>query len=132
MGYLTSDEPYPRGEIVARTSRTTPGYYDDEEATAERFMTIGGLAFFRTGDIGELVDGQIRVIDRRNAVFKLAQGVFVAPTPLEQLYGSSELVSHVFIHGEPSMHCVVAAVVPSTLFQESKESSASIILKVRL
>jgi len=39
----------------------TPGYYGDAEATAERFVTIGGLQFFRTGDIGEMVDGQFQV-----------------------------------------------------------------------
>lgn len=61
MGYLTSDKPYPRGEIVARTGRMTPGYYGDPEATAERFVTVGGLQFFRTGDIGEMVDGQFKV-----------------------------------------------------------------------
>lgn len=38
----------------------TPGYYGDAEATAERFVTVGGLSFFRTGDVGELVNGKLK------------------------------------------------------------------------
>lgn len=61
LGYRTSDLPWPRGEIVARTQRMTPGYFGDPEATAERFVTVGGLSFFRTGDIGEMVNGKLKV-----------------------------------------------------------------------
>ncbi len=39
----------------------TPGYFGDDKATAESFVTIGGLKFFRTGDIGEIMNGQIKV-----------------------------------------------------------------------
>lgn len=67
-------KPYPRGEILAHTSRTTPGYFNDEKSTKEMFTKIGDLTFFRTGDIGELVDGKIRVIDRISSLFKLMQG----------------------------------------------------------
>jgi len=135
LGYLTTDKPYPRGEVVARTKRTTPGYYADEEATAERFVSIpmsasGGngegarcLKFFRTGDVGECVNGNIRIIDRASSVFKLAQGVFVAPTPLEQLFSTSEWVSQIYIHGEPSLHAVIAVVVPTKLFTQSISTS---------
>lgn len=64
-------------------------------------------------------------------MFKLAQGVFIAPTPLEQLYGSSDLVAHVFIYGRASMHSVAAAVVPSSLLKERGEDGESILRKVR-
>ena len=63
MGYYTSDLPHPRGEIVAHSARVTPGYYNDAKSTEEAFVTIGGKKFFRTGDIGELVDGRVQVID---------------------------------------------------------------------
>ena len=73
MGYYTSDLPHPRGEIVAHSPRVTPGYYNDAEATSQAFVTIGGKKFFRTGDIGQLVDGKVQIIDRKKAFFKLAQ-----------------------------------------------------------
>lgn len=31
------------------------------------------MRFFRTGDVGELRDGQVHIIDRIGALFKLAQ-----------------------------------------------------------
>jgi long-subunit acyl-CoA synthetase (AMP-forming) len=59
---------------IRLTFRITPGYYNDEKATEEMFIKIGNMNFFRTGDIGELFDGKIRIIDRIKAVFKLIQG----------------------------------------------------------
>ncbi|KAH3756747.1 acyl-CoA synthetase [Pelomyxa schiedti] len=115
LGYLTSDKPYPRGEIIVRTSRMTPGYWNDSEATNKQFVTLHGLRFFRTGDIGQLVEGKLQVIDRSSAVFKLLQGVFVAPEPLESLYATSSTVSQIFICGESQMPFVAAVVVPSVL-----------------
>jgi len=128
LGYLTSDRPHARGEIVAHTDRMTPGYFGDAAATAERFVTIAGVRFFRTGDIGEMVGTQIHVIDRRGDIFKLAQGVFVAPSPLEQLYSSCEYCSNVFIYGEAAMHHVMAAVYvdPATLVRAASSSSSSL------
>lgn len=40
LGYFTSDKPNPRGEIIAHTSRLTPGYYNDKEATNERVSLL--------------------------------------------------------------------------------------------
>ena len=33
LGYLTTDKPFPRGEIVVKTPHTIPGYYKDAKAT---------------------------------------------------------------------------------------------------
>lgn len=61
---MTSDVPHPRGEIIVSSPTMSPGYYGDEEATAASFVTVSGEMFFRTGDIGEMVDGKLLVIDR--------------------------------------------------------------------
>ena len=69
--YLTTDMPFPRGEILARSPRmhgggyfkrqrkqTDPGTGGDGEGAAaedEDFVVLGGLRYFRTGDVGELV-----------------------------------------------------------------------------
>ena len=98
LGYLTTDEPHPRGEVVANTVGLTPGYYNDSKANERAFEMIGGKRHFRTGDIGLLVDGKINVIDRKSAMFKLSNGVFVAPTPLEDIYGRSTLISQCMVY----------------------------------
>lgn len=51
MGYLTSDMPHPRGEIVATSGRLTPGYYNNPAANEAAFVTIGGKRHFRTGTV---------------------------------------------------------------------------------
>ena len=116
MKYFTTDKPHPRGEVVAHTPRITPGYFNDEKATQEKIVVIGGIRFFRTGDIGEMIDGKIKLIDRFSSVFKLMQGVWVTPNKLEELYGASEYVQQIFIYGDPQMTNVGAAVVPSQVF----------------
>jgi len=72
----------------------------------------------------------LKVIDRRNSVFKLSQGVFIAPTPLEQLYGTSDLVKNVFVYGKASMHSIAVAVVPSSLLKEQGTAAEAVLLKV--
>lgn len=44
LGYLTSDKPYPRGEILAHTPRLSPGYFGDEAATEKSFITYVAVA----------------------------------------------------------------------------------------
>ena len=54
----------------------TPGYFGDAKATAERFIRLGDRLFFRTGDIGEMRNGKIEIIDRKRSLIKLAQVQF--------------------------------------------------------
>ena len=37
LGYRTTDQPYPRGELHVRSRLMVPGYYKNERATAELF-----------------------------------------------------------------------------------------------
>ena len=112
MDYMTSDLPYPRGEIVAFTKRITPGYYNDPVANQHAFIELENKKkYFRTGDIGMLVDGKLKVIDRKNAIFKLANGKFVAPAPLETLYGQSPLIKQALVYGTPGSRNINMVVV---------------------
>jgi fatty acid CoA ligase FadD9 len=111
IGYLTSDTPYPRGEIIAFTQRLTPGYYNDPVANEKAFIKIGVRKYFRTGDIGMLIDGKLTVIDRKNALFKLPNGVFVAPAPLETIFSQSPLIKQALVHGVPEARTITVVVV---------------------
>lgn len=109
IGFLTSDQP-PRGEIVARSSRITPGYFGDEAETARNFCVLDGQRFFRTGDVGSLENGRIVIVDRRGALIKLAQGVFVAPTRIETLLEAEPEIETAFVYGNADMYNVAAVV----------------------
>jgi thioester reductase-like protein len=109
IGFLTSDSP-PRGEIVARSARITPGYFGDADETARNFCEIAGVRFFRTGDVGILENRRVTVIDRRGALCKLAQGVFVAPTFLEGCFETEPEIAGAFVYGNSEMYNIAVVV----------------------
>ncbi|KAL5509707.1 hypothetical protein EMCRGX_G005124 [Ephydatia muelleri] len=109
MGYLTSDNP-PRGEICVQSIAMVDGYFKNDAETADKFDD----GYFRTGDIGVMEKvGKITVIDRKKNIFKLAQGEFVSPERLENMYtSSSHLIEQVYFYGNSLQMNVVAVVIP--------------------
>jgi fatty acid CoA ligase FadD9 len=126
VGYMTTDVP-PRGEIVARSKRISPGYFGDEDETRRNFVDLGGQRFYRTGDIGTLQDGRVTVIDRRGALCKLAQGVFVAPSRLEAMFEAEPEIAGCFVYGNSDMFNVAAVVklASSSSSSEGEMTSAA-------
>ena len=62
-GYLATDKPYPRGEILVGGGNIAQGYYLLEQMTKEDFIIIDGMRYFCTGDIGQFEeDGALRII----------------------------------------------------------------------
>lgn len=78
--YRATDKPHPRGEIVIGSKAVSScGYYKNEEASQEVFYQEDNLHWFRTGDIGEMLDdGTIKIIDRKKDLVKLAFGEYVS------------------------------------------------------
>eukprot|EP01125_Pyxidicula_operculata_P000757 TRINITY_DN1068_c5_g1_i1.p1 TRINITY_DN1068_c5_g1~~TRINITY_DN1068_c5_g1_i1.p1 ORF type:complete len:656 (-),score=167.42 TRINITY_DN1068_c5_g1_i1:1428-3395(-) len=128
MHYLTTDKPYPRGELCFRGPCVTPGYFKDVDQTSD---TIDEDGWLHSGDIGLIYpDGNVKLIDRSKNIFKLSQGEFVAPERLEEYYAQSQYVSQIFVHGEPTKSCLIAIVVPdkesiTTWAQSLKKPNAS-------
>lgn len=113
LGYFVTDQPFPRGELIVKSSRLFAGYLGQPGLTASLIDADG---YYYTGDIMEEIEpGRIRYLDRRNNVLKLAQGEFVAVARLESLYaGGHPDLAQVFVYGSSSRSYLLAVVVPNT------------------
>jgi fatty acid CoA ligase FadD9 len=111
LGYLTTDEPYPRGELRLKAISLIPGYFKHPELTAQIFDDDG---FYKTGDImAELGPDHLMYLDRSNNVIKLSQGEFVAVSQLEATFSTSPYVRQIYLYGSSEQPFLLAVIVPN-------------------
>uniref|UniRef100_A0A8C6W063 Long-chain-fatty-acid--CoA ligase n=1 Tax=Nothobranchius furzeri TaxID=105023 RepID=A0A8C6W063_NOTFU len=98
------------GEVCVKGPNVFKGYLKDPERTAETLDVDGWL---HTGDIGKwLPNGTLKIIDRKKHIFKLAQGEYISPEKIENIYIRSEPVAQLYVHGDSLQSCLVGIVVP--------------------
>ncbi len=111
LGYHHTDVPYPRGELLVKSTAITPGYFKRPDVTAEVFDADG---YYHTGDImAEVGPDRLVYLDRRNNVLKLSQGEFVAVARLETIFATSPLVRQIYVYGNSERAYLLAVVVPT-------------------
>ncbi|KAJ3255906.1 Long chain acyl-CoA synthetase 7 peroxisomal [Boothiomyces macroporosus] len=99
-----------KGEVWIRGPTVFKGYLKDKEKTADTITPDGWL---KTGDICTLdKDGRLFIVDRKKNIFKLAQGEYIAPEKLENVYQKSGFVAQIYVHGDSLQSELVGIVVP--------------------
>lgn len=127
-GYLTSDKPMPRGEVVVGGHSVTAGYFNSEEKTNEVYkVDETGMRWFYTGDIGMFhSDGCLEIIDRKKDIVKLQHGEYISLGKVEAGLASSKYVENVMLHADPFHNYCVALVVPARQVLEQWAKSGGI------
>ncbi|AQZ14747.1 FAA2 (YER015W) [Zygosaccharomyces parabailii] len=97
MGYYADKDG--RGEVQIRGPQVFTEYFKRPEETK---AAIDDSGWFSTGDVASIDDGGLlKVIDRVKNFFKMAQGEYIAPEKVENMYLSScPLVTQVFAYGD--------------------------------
>lgn len=91
------------GEILVRGGGIMRGYHNLPELTAETLTEDG---WCHTGDIGEIVDGYLRVTDRKKDLIKTSGGKYVAPLKVEVIFKAvSPYSSQIVVHGDGRNYC---------------------------
>lgn len=127
-GYLTTDKPMPRGEVVVGGYSVTAGYFNNEEKTNEVYkVDESGMRWFYTGDIGRFhPDGCLEIIDRKKDIVKLQHGEYISLGKVEAALASSKYVENVMLHADPFHSYCVALIVPPRQVLEEWAQSAGI------
>jgi len=103
------DDGGGQGELVVYGPNIMKGYNNLPEETAEVITEDGG---FRTGDRGMIdEEGFFYITGRIKEQYKLENGKYVVPAPLEEQIQLSPFIVQAFIHGE-NKPFNVALIVP--------------------
>lgn len=86
------------GEIVVYGPNVMKGYHNRQDENDAVMLADGG---FRTGDMGRLdEDGFLFITGRLKEQYKLENGKYVVPTPLEEQLKLSPFVLNAMVHGD--------------------------------
>ncbi|HSN84595.1 MAG TPA: long-chain fatty acid--CoA ligase [Polyangiales bacterium] len=109
---IAATEDPTQGEVIIYGHNIMQGYHNLDEANAEVLVEKDGMRGFRSGDMGRIDDdGFLFITGRVKEQYKLLNGKYVVPTPLEEKIKLSPYVSNIMVHGV-NREYNVAVVVP--------------------
>jgi long-chain acyl-CoA synthetase len=86
------------GEVLIKSKTVFPGYWGNEQATADSFTEDG---WYLSGDIGELDDeGFLSITGRKKEIIVTAGGKNVSPSVLEDRLRTHALISQAMVVGD--------------------------------
>ncbi len=109
-------------EIQVKGPNVMKEYYHNDEANKDIFTEDG---WYKTGDVGDITETGIKLIARKDRIFKLSNGEKVVPTDLEKaIQLKCHYIQHVIISGSGEDH-PVALIFPNRnmLFKPDYQAS---------
>jgi long-subunit acyl-CoA synthetase (AMP-forming) len=101
------------GEIQVKGPNVMDSYYNNDEANDNIFTNDG---WYRTGDVGKITETGVKLIARKDRIFKLSNGEKVVPTDLEKaIQLKCHYIKHVIISGSGEDY-PVALIFPNKKF----------------
>jgi long-chain acyl-CoA synthetase len=109
---VAATEDPTQGEVIIYGHNVMQGYHNLDEANAEVLVEKAGMRGFRSGDMGRIdEDGFLFITGRVKEQYKLLNGKYVVPTPLEEKIKLSPYISNIMVHGV-NREYNVAVVIP--------------------
>ncbi|HLU83569.1 MAG TPA: long-chain fatty acid--CoA ligase [Trueperaceae bacterium] len=95
------------GEIMSRSPGNFTGYHKDAAATAAALED----GWLRTGDIGVIDDGHLRITDRKKDILITAGGKNIAPQKIENQLKSSIYINDAVVLGDRRKYLIALLVL---------------------
>ena len=84
------------GEILARGANVFKGYFKDPELTAQTIKD----GWLHTGDVGEMEDGHLKILDRKKDILITAGGKNITPAYIENKLKFSTYIQDAVVIGD--------------------------------
>jgi long-chain acyl-CoA synthetase len=84
------------GEVLVRSPDLFDGYWNNPQAS---LAVLGTSGWMRTGDIGQWLDGNLRLIDRARDFLVTSGGKTISPSHIEGLLRASPYLAEVVVFG---------------------------------
>ncbi len=89
-------------ELLVRGENVMSGYFHNPEATGKAFSAGG---WFHTGDIGDITEEGVKIISRKERMFKLSNGEKLFPAQIEEnVCRRCKFVKYAYVFGSGQKH----------------------------
>jgi long-chain acyl-CoA synthetase len=110
------------GEVILYGDNIMRGYHKRKGETSAALTADGGL---RTGDLGRVdAEGYLHITGRAKELYKLENGKYVAPVPLEQELELSPYIAQAIVTGENKPHNVALIVADLVALKQWSQEQA--------
>ncbi len=111
-------------EIQVKGPNVMDSYFHNDEANEGAFTEDG---WYRTGDVGEITESGVKLIARKDRIFKLSNGEKVIPTDLEsKIEKKCHYVQYAIVSGSGEEHPVALLFPNKKLLDRADGESISI------